>query len=146
MGNPGLGVMIGMLGGNEATVDAVRSSLGKCIKSARLADGDSLVIDLTDGTTLRLQDNGQSCCESRYMSTDDDLDYYSGATLLDFEIASAPDVEETYETHEVQFLHVKTTKGAFTMQNHNEHNGYYGGFWIVASVTTPDVDQSAPCA
>ena len=26
----------------------------------------------------------------------------------------------------------KTDSGEFVMQNHNEHNGYYGGFYIVA--------------
>ena len=43
------------------------------------------------------------------------------------------DVEEEYETHEVQFLEIKTSKGIFTMSTHNEHNGYYGGFAIVVS-------------
>jgi hypothetical protein len=34
--------------------------------------------------------------------------------------------------HETQFLIVDTTKGSFTIVNHNEHNGYYGGFGLVA--------------
>ena len=36
------------------------------------------------------------------------------------------------EKHEVQFLEIKTDRGVLTMANHNEHNGWYGGFWIVA--------------
>lgn len=36
--------------------------------------------------------------------------------------------------HEVQFLHVKTSKGSFAVSNHNEHNGYYGGFNVEASL------------
>jgi hypothetical protein len=32
--------------------------------------------------------------------------------------------------HEVAFLEVTTDRGVFQMKNHNEHNGYYGGFLI----------------
>ena len=136
MGNLGLGVMLGMLSGNASTVEAVRSSVGKTIESASLVE-NVLRIKLGDGSTLSLRDDGQSCCEARYMRTDDDLAYYAGSTLLDFELADAPSVKAEYEEHDVQFLHVKTSKGSFTMSNHVEHNGYYGGFLIVASVEAP---------
>jgi hypothetical protein len=127
-----MGAMIKMLGGNAETVTACQSSLGKTISRVR-CDGESdLRIDFADGTGLLLTDEGQSCCEHRYMRTDDDLNYYEGATLLDLEIADAPSVEAEYETHDVQFLNVKTSKGVFVMSNHNEHNGYYGGFYIAA--------------
>ena len=36
------------------------------------------------------------------------------------------------EIHEIQFLDVKTSKGVFQISNHNVHNGYYGGFWVIA--------------
>ena len=56
-----------------------------------------------------------------------------GYSEKDFELKDAPDIEDEWgEVHEVQFLDVKTDKGVFQMSSHNEHNGYYGGFWIIA--------------
>lgn len=129
----GIGVMIQTLGGNEDTVNAVKSSLNKVIEKVSLED-NQLVFKFSDGTRLRMFDNGQSCCEHRYMVTADDLTEYANTTLLDFELKNAPDEEDQYGEHEVQFLDVKTSKGVFQMSNHNEHNGYYGGFYIVASL------------
>jgi hypothetical protein len=59
-----------------------------------------------------------------------------GAKLLDIEVREAPNVPYEYGEHEVQFLVVKTDKGNITFQTHNEHNGYYGGFYIQASLET----------
>lgn len=134
MSSPGMGVMLGMLGGNEETVNAVKFSLGKKIKKVWLdEENNKLSFEFEDNSTLDMWDDGQSCCEHRYMRTDDDLSEYEGTTLLDFELKTAPDQEDEYgEVHEVQFLDVKTDKGVFQLANHNEHNGYYGGFWIVA--------------
>lgn len=129
---PGLGVMIGWLGGDEETVKAVTGAIGKTIESVELKY-DNLLLHFTDGETLRLFDDGQSCCERRYMTTDDNLSYYKNCTFDKIEIKEAPSVEEPYgEVHEVQFLEITTSLGAFQMASHNEHNGYYGGFWIVA--------------
>ena len=137
MSQLGIGAMLGMLGGNKETVAAVKASLGKTIKETRLKDDDSLVLVFDDGLVLTLRDDGQSCCENRYMRTDDDLAEFAGAEVLDVELRDAPSTEGEYgECHDVQFLAVKTSKGEFVMSTHNEHNGYYGGFWIVASLTT----------
>lgn len=133
----GFGVMIHQLAGNSETVNAYHESMGKKIKSVTL-DDDVLNITLDDGSTLIVQDNGQSCCEHRYMTTDDDLSYFSGATLEGMELKDAPDEECEYDVHEVQFLEVKTDKGVFTMASHNEHNGYYGGFAIELSIRKPE--------
>jgi len=127
----GLGVMIKSLGGNEETVNAAQTSIGKIIEKVSL-EGNKLVFNFTDGTGLKMFDDGQSCCEYRYMSTDDDLNEFKGATLLDFELKNVSNIENEYEVHEIQFLDVKTSNGVFQMANHNEHNGYYGGFWIEA--------------
>ena len=131
--NLGMGVMLGMLGGNAETVNAIKSSLNKTIKKVYLAD-DKLQFEFEDETKLELWDAGQSCCESRYMVTADDLTEYWGAKLLDFELKDAPEVEDKYGSHEVQFLDVKTDEGVFQLANHNEHNGYYGGFYVKASI------------
>lgn len=138
MSAPGLGVMIGFLGGNERTVEAYHKAVGQ--KIARLAldeERDELRVGLADGMTLVARDDGQSCCEHRYMRTDDTLNAFVGATLTGIEIKDAPDQEDEYgDVHEVQFLEVQTSAGAFTVANHNEHNGYYGGFWLTLTLET----------
>lgn len=133
MSRNGMGVMLGILLGNEETVSTVKSSLNKTIEKVWLdEETDRLNFKFTDGTGMYLFDDGQSCCEHRYMVTADDLNEYADAKLLDVELKDAPDQEDEYGVHEVQFLDVKTDKGVFQMANHNEHNGYYGGFWLVA--------------
>ena len=126
--------MLGMLGGNAESVAAFTGAVGKTIAALRLGDDDALHFEFSDGSKMTLRDEGQSCCEHRYMLTDDNLADYVGAKLLGAEIKQAPDIETEYDTHEVQFLEVQTDRGVFTMASHNEHNGYYGGFWIVAAV------------
>lgn len=135
MSQLGIGVMIQMLGGNEDTVKAVSASLGKKIVAVRLdKERDRVEIDLADHTQLTLWDGGQSCCESRYITTDDDLTKITNTALRDIELADAPPITAEYEEHEVQFLHIRTPKGTATFETHNEHNGYYGGFSIQASL------------
>ena len=133
MENLGMGVMLGILGGNEETVNSIKSSLNKVIETIEL-DGEDLVISFTDNTKLTIWDGGQSCCESRYMTTDDNLSDFNGAVLLDLELKSADDIDNGWEVHEIQFLDIKTSNGVFTMVNHNEHNGYYGGFYVKAKL------------
>jgi len=106
-------------------------AIGKEIASVALSN-DELHFVFADGSKVRVLDDGQSCCEARYMTTDDNLDEYAGAKLLGLEIKDAPDIEERYDVHEVQFLEVMTSRGCFTMATHNEHNGYYGGFSVRA--------------
>ena len=143
MSNLGMGVMLARLSSNAETVEAVTSSYGKRIKAIRLnkdAEPEELLITFEDDTTLVITDNGQSCCETRYMSCDDDMQYHVGAQLVKMEIADAPNQNEpdSCGEHEVQFLKVDTTKGGFTLQTHNEHNGYYGGFAIEAKLIKPE--------
>ena len=127
----GITVMLGHLMGDDESAKAFKRGVGKEIGNICLSD-DQLVFIFTDGYKMIMSDDGQSCCEHRYMTTDDDLSYFSGATLMDAEIAGAPDkISEYGEPHEVQFLKIKTSTGIFTMENHNEHNGYYGGFYVV---------------
>jgi hypothetical protein len=133
MMNLGLGVMIRMLGGNKESVDAMTGAIGKKIAAVSLTD-DALHFTFEDGTKIKLADEGQSCCENRYMRTDDDLSYFVGAELRGAEVNEAPSAECEYDSHDVEFLVVHTDKGDFTMSSHNEHNGYYGGFCVQASV------------
>ena len=116
MGHPGIGAMLHWLSGNSKTVEAFTGAIGKTITEARI-DGDhnggdgGLVLKFTDGTGIVLFDDGRSCCENRYMHTDDDLAFYAGATLLDAEIKDGPTETDEYdEPKESQFLAVRTSK------------------------------------
>ena len=148
MGNrPGMGVILKMLGGNEEIVEAYNDAVGKTIASLviqkRDKDGDvwddSILMHFTDGTGIRIWDDGQSCCEYRYMNCDDDLSYHVGAEFKGAEIRETEPEEDDYGVHEIEFLHLNTSKGVITVANHNEHNGYYGGFWVnIKPITRED--------
>jgi hypothetical protein len=134
MSNLGIGVLISRMTGNKETVEAVKSSLGKRIQNVNLED-NRLVFSFVDGSQLAIWDDGQSCCEHRYMATSDKLEQFHGADLVDFEIKTVPNADHEWGEHEIQFLDVRTSVGVFQIANHNEHNGYYGGFSLKASAT-----------
>ena len=133
----GIGVMIQTLGGNSASAAALTKAVGQKIASVTLSkeyDG-ALEFSFDSGYRMNLHDDGRSCCEHRYMTCDDDLSVHVGATLLDADVLPAPPVSEDEahgDCHEVAFLVVTTSAGKITAETHNEHNGYYGGFWVVA--------------
>ena len=125
----GFGVMVSnMFGDNGA--EHFNKAIGKTIKALAITN-NALRIDFDDGYAIALRDEGQSCCETRYINTDDDLPYYVGAKLVSGEVAPAPSPEHEWGVHQVSFLRITTDRGVFTVQTHNEHNGYYGGFAIV---------------
>ena len=135
MGQLGIGAMLGRLGGNRESVEAIQSVLNKTIKSVRVDEEmNALRFEFEDGTKFKIFDDGQSCCESRYMRTDDILTEFAGAIFQNAELKDAPNITDEYGDHEVQFLEIQTDKGVFTCSNHNEHNGYYGGFWIICAL------------
>ena len=126
---------------NKESKDAFKSVVGKTISGLTLGDDDALHFQFTDGAKMKLRDEGQSCCEVRYMRTDDNLADYVGAKLLGAEIKEAPNLEDDYGVHEVQFLEIQTDRGVFTMASHNEHNGYYSGFCLdVAVLSAPKTE------
>lgn len=111
----------------------IAAAIGRRIERIAIEENE-LLITLPHGV-LGLFDDGQSCCERRYMRTDDDLPYFVGARFLGAEVATAAEVprdEDSYGEHEIQFLRILTSRGVITIANHNEHNGYYGGFSLVA--------------
>jgi len=114
---------------------AMAPALGKTIRNIEVKD-DVLAISFEDGAATHLTDDGQDCCEKRYMVCDDNLSHFKGAKLLMAEVTDVKqhgcdDVDSNCDAHDIQFLVVTTSKGSFTVSNHNEHNGYYGGFYIV---------------
>lgn len=132
MGQPGIGAMLHYLGGgSEHSADEY---YGKTIAAAELKD-DCLRIGFGDGKTIEIWDNGQSCCEHRYMRTDDDVSSLVGGKLIRIEAKAAPDLPDEYGEHEQVFVEIATDKGFITIANHNEHNGCYGGFGL--TITEP---------
>jgi hypothetical protein len=123
-----IGVMINRLCGNRREIDDYNKAVGRKIARAEVKD-DILTLAFTDGSSYALRDDRQSCCEYRYMVCDDDLTKFTNTNLMGITVEDGPDGDgDGVHEHEVQFLHVKTGKGSFTVSNHNEHNGYYGGF------------------
>ena len=133
MSKPGFGAMLHYLSGGSR--NSPEKFYGKRITAARMDEG--LFLSFEDGTEIKLWDDGQSCCESRYMTTDDDLNKIVGGTLTRIETkeGAAPEQEDEYgEEHEVVFIEVGTDQCFITVATHNEHNGYYGGFGLTIDV------------
>ena len=115
--------------------EAVRNPcVGKTITSVSLKD-DLLKMSFDDNTEMVLWDDTLGCCEVRHTSSDDELTYYVGSKLLGIEIADVRNGQPGSQGQmDILFLNVTTSKGVFTLQNHNDHNGYYGGFTVVFRV------------
>lgn len=136
MSNLGVGVMLHKLMGNDGGA-IFQAAIGKTITSLVLDAGENSAADMLrftfeDGSKIAIYDAGQSCCEHRYMHTDDDLAYHVGAQLVSGELRDGPEVSGEYgEYTECQFLLITTSRGVFTIANYNAHNGYYGGFAVI---------------
>jgi len=95
---------------------------------------NKIYLHFTDlSNALILEDDLSQCCETRYITTDDDLAYYSGSMLLDIQIQVGSVVEIEDKKHESQFLKVITSKGTVTFTTHYVNNGYYSGFTVILS-------------
>ena len=125
MGMPGMGVMLHSLGGGSAKTAA--DYYGRTITSAAFKN-DAIYLTFSDGVTIRLKDDGQSCCESRYMTCEDNPESLVGGTLQEIRVKDGGEPPGADEVHETAFLEIQTDKGFITACTHVEHNGYYGGF------------------
>lgn len=96
------------------------------------AHDNRLTLGFTDGLMLEIWDDGQSCCEHRWMGSDDDLDSMVGQRLVEISLRDVEDGGTGYDVHEQQFLILQGHQSSVTIANHNEHNGYYGGFSLRA--------------
>lgn len=123
----GIGAMLHMLGGGSK--HSADKYYGKTIEKATFQD-DALLLKFSDGITIKISDGGQSCCEHRYMTTDDIVSFLDGKVLTGIEIKDGPNAEDSYGDHEIQFMEVSTPIGSITFCSHNEHNGYYGGICL----------------
>lgn len=133
MGEMGLGAMLHVLGGGSE--HSASEYAGKTIVTLRV-DDNKLKIDFADGKKVEIWDHGQSCCETRYMVCDDDLGPFVDAQFVTARTQGAAKLSDDYGEHECEFLIVETSNGSFTIANHNEHNGYYGGFGM--TITEPE--------
>jgi hypothetical protein len=107
----------------------LEEAAGKKLRYVVLAD-NKLTLGFAN-KRLSFYDDGQNCCEQRYMVCDDDLSFYENAEFYGIEVKDGPAVEVDYDHKECQFLIVRTSAGEFTVANYNKHNGWYGGFSLV---------------
>lgn len=125
MNTPGIGAMIHMLSGSSK--HGASEYYGRTICGAEIVD-NRLRLTLDGGKQIEIWDNGQSCCENRYMTSDDDLKSLVSHKITRIEAKDGPHQSADYDEHETCFVEVGADKGFVTITNHNEHNGYYGGF------------------
>lgn len=133
MSQLGIGAILHALGGGSEK--NASDYYGRVIVGAAITD-EELTLTFEDGVSIKIYDGGQSCCESRYMTTDDDISSLVGNSLARIEAKDGPDEEDehdSYGVHETCFVEVGTSGGFITLTNHNEHNGYYGGFGLCIS-------------
>lgn len=130
----GIGSMLHSMGGGSK--NSADKYYGRKIKSAEFTGG-SFDIIFEDGTKIEITDEGQSCCENRYMTCDDDTAQLVGQTLKHIAVKeSSGDSESDYGVHEICFLEVQGDQSSVTFATHNEHNGFYGGFGLNIAETT----------
>lgn len=108
---------------------SVQKYLGRTISAAKLYE-EQLSLKFADGGGITIWDSGQSCCEHRYMTCDDDVQSLVGHKLMQITSRDGGMIEAGGEEHETQFVEVSTDIGSIALVNHNEHNGYYGGFLL----------------
>lgn len=125
MSQLGLSVMLHMLSGAKQA--DMTKYYGKEIKNADIND-ERLLIEFEDGVKIKIWDDGQCCCESRYITCDDNVKDLIGGVLTNIEIKESDEKEEDYATHEWTFIEIFTDKCMISFTTHSEHNGYYGGF------------------
>lgn len=113
----------------KKSADFINEVSGKTITSLKV-EHDILYIGLGDNT-LEVWDDGQDCCEVRYLHTDDKLSDFVGHRFIGIDIVDYDGAELIANhdaVHDMQFCLIRTSLGTFTLETHNEHSGYYGGF------------------
>jgi hypothetical protein len=121
--------------------------LSSAIKSCSLIDLNvardergALELVLENGYRIVLTDiAGQSCCEHRYMHTDDDLTSLVGESLQRIWVGEFTEQGGDYgDTLEGAFIHIQTNRDAVVIAIYNSHNGYYGGLEPGVSIFDAD--------
>lgn len=110
--------------------EGISKYTGKVITNAELVD-NAFVLTFHDWTKLSISDQGQSCCEHRWITSDDALSDIVTKVFKGIEEKDASTISVSDEDHEIMFVEIQTNDCSITLQTHNEHNGYYGGFCVV---------------
>ena len=115
--------------------EAIQPHLAKTLTVVRVDplanDENGALLFEVGGKRFMLFDDGQSCCENRWLHTDDDLPSFVGAKFVGFDCSPGPtedDEDGCTGTKGSMFVHLHTDRGTITMVAYNHHNGYYGGF------------------
>lgn len=101
------------------------------IKKIELTRENFIIITFKDALSITFYDDGQQCCEDRFITCDDNLDDFVGSAYLDYEIVEIAPLYDYEDSEDIQFLNIKTDRGVIQFVTHNNHNGYYSGFNIV---------------
>lgn len=124
----------------EKSLEVLLPQIGQKIVDISLKTGDNesldkLILQFSNTNSIAIFDSAHICCETRYMTTDDEITYFIGAEFIDINLRNFQDTESLYgDIHDMQFLEVRTSKGIFTIANHNQHNGCYSGFELAAEL------------
>lgn len=123
----GMAVMLrDLMGGSDKSAS---DYYGKTIENIIFdKEQNHLNIYFTDGAAFQLEDLGQSCCEARYMTFDDDINLLNGEILKEIRVDYTNNTSDEYDEHEMAFISIKTNRDSLVFTTHNIHNGYYGGF------------------
>jgi predicted phage gp36 major capsid-like protein len=116
--------------GQKDAAEIIERCIGKKIIEVKFSD-DTIFLTFADMKTLWIWDGGQSCCERRFMRTDDNIQELVGLDFEGLELSTVARCSfESLDEREIQFLKVKAGWVEVVFSSHNEHNGYYGGFSI----------------
>lgn len=105
-------------------MDNLKNYYGREIIGASF-DEYEVILEFDTKEKLRIRDDGQQCCEDRYMRTDDNIEDLIGCKLRNIE---AREAHESEADHEVVFLVIQADHEEVSISTHNEHNGFYSGF------------------
>lgn len=99
---------------------------GRTVIAADISENE-FRLSFEDGARIMIWDDGQSCCESRYLTTDDDLGDLIGKKFWYVETKPVEVQEDGDESHEIVFVEIGYEDDHITLASHNRHNGYYSG-------------------
>jgi hypothetical protein len=125
---------------DQETLKTIGSCLGKVIEKVMLAydheSRESIIIIFTDGTALNLFDDGQQCCEKRWLASDDKSEDVAGGVLMDVQMEEGVDDEGSEDILQSQFIRIITDKAPYVVTAYNKHNGSYDGITVKAEIGT----------
>jgi len=128
MSTLGMAAMLHELSGGSE--ESPSKYYGKKIIKAEIST-ERLLLAFEDGAKIKIWDDGQSCCEERHMSCEDDVSDLEGHFLRNIEVKSSGEEDAGWDgVYEWCFIEIATDQNFITLQTHNEHSGYYGGFGL----------------